>query len=82
MLMHTHMGKIGGKMLISGKELGLDVLGLTELDQIHRNLSIDDLIEETVGYKEGIVGANGASIVDTGKYTGRSPKDRFIVQSK
>ena len=63
------MGKIGGKMLISGKELGLDVLGLTELDQIHRNLSIDDLIEETVANNEGIVGANGASIVDTGKYT-------------
>ena len=73
------MGKIGGKMLISGKELGLDVLGLTELDQIHRNLSIDNLIEETVANSEGIVGANGASIVDTGKYTGRSPKDKYIV---
>ena len=59
------MGEIGGKMLISGNELGLDVLGLTELDQIHRNLSIDDLIEETVANNEGIVGANGASIVDT-----------------
>ena len=63
MLMHTRMGEIGEKMLISGNELGLDVLGLTELDQIHRNLSIDDLIEETVANNEGIVGANGASTV-------------------
>ena len=66
-------------MLMNGNELGLDVLGLTELGQIHRNLSIDDLIEETVANNEGIVGANGASIVDTGKYTGRSPKDKYIV---
>ena len=35
-------------MTISGKELGLDVFGLTGLNQVHRNLSIDDLIEETV----------------------------------
>ena len=55
-------------MIIDGKKLGLDVLGLTDLGQIYRNLSIDDLIEETVANNEGIVGANGASIVDTGKY--------------
>ena len=66
-------------MTISGKELGLDVFGLTGLNQVHRNLSIDDLIEETVANKEGVVGSNGASIVDTGKYTGRSPKDKYIV---
>ena len=66
-------------MIINGNELGLDNLGLTNLSSIHRNLSIDDLIEETVSNNEGIVGANGASIVDTGKYTGRSPKDKYIV---
>ena len=66
-------------MIINGNELGLDNLGLTNLGSIHRNLSIDDLIEETVSNNEGIVGANGASIVDTGKYTGRSPKDKYIV---
>ena len=66
-------------MKISGKELGLDSLGITELNEVHRNLSIDELIEETVINNEGIIGANGASIVDTGKYTGRSPKDKYIV---
>ena len=66
-------------MQISGKELGLESLGITEIDQIYRNLSIDELIDETVNNNEGIIGANGASIVDTGKYTGRSPKDKYIV---
>ena len=42
-------------MTISGKELGLDVLGLTGLSQVHRNLSIDDLIEDN--YNETIVNA-------------------------
>ena len=66
-------------MQISGKELGLESLGITDIDQIYRNLSIDELIDETVNNNEGIIGANGASIVDTGKYTGRSPKDKYIV---
>lgn len=66
-------------MRISGKELGLESLGITDIDQIYRNLSIDELIDETVNNNEGIIGANGASIVDTGKYTGRSPKDKYIV---
>ena len=73
------MGEIGEKMQISGKELGLESLGITDIDQIYRNLSIDELIDETVNNNEGIIGANGASIVDTGKYTGRSPKDKYIV---
>ena len=50
-------------MRISGKELGLESLGITDIDQIYRNLSIDELIDETVNNNEGIIGANGASIV-------------------
>ena len=42
-------------MKISGKELGLDSLGITELNEVHRNLSIDELIEETVINNEGII---------------------------
>ena len=48
------MGEIGEKMQISGKELGLDSLGITDLDQVYRNLSIDELIDETVNNNEGI----------------------------
>ena len=66
-------------MLVSGKELGLEILGITDVETVHRNLPVERLIEETVINGEGAVGPRGATIVDTGKYTGRSPKDKYIV---
>lgn len=66
-------------MLVAGKDLGLEALGITGVEEVHRNLSIDRLIEETVNNKEGVIGPRGCTIVDTGKYTGRSPKDKYIV---
>ncbi len=66
-------------MLVAGKDLGLNSLGLTGVDKVHRNLSVERLIEETVINGEGVIGPRGATIVDTGKYTGRSPKDKYIV---
>ena len=66
-------------MLVSGKELGLEILGITGVETVYRNLPVERLIEETVINGEGAVGPRGATIVDTGKYTGRSPKDKYIV---
>jgi len=66
-------------MLVSGNELGLDSLGLTQVDKVLRNLSVENLIEETILNGEGVIGPRGATIVDTGKYTGRSPKDKYFV---
>jgi phosphoenolpyruvate carboxykinase (ATP) len=42
-------------------------------------LSPMELIDEALLNKEGVLSSSGALAVDTGKYTGRSPKDRFIV---
>ena len=66
-------------MITTGKELQLESLGLNQINEVHRNLTVESLIEETVKNGEGIIGPRGVSIVDTGKFTGRSPKDKYIV---
>lgn len=48
---------------------------------VHRNPSADWLVHQSLKKKETIKAKNGALIVYTGKYTGRSPKDKFIVDS-
>ncbi|MBV9176988.1 MAG: phosphoenolpyruvate carboxykinase (ATP) [Nitrososphaeraceae archaeon] len=49
------------------------------LGKIHRNLSVPSLIEIAIHRKEGVFSLTGALSVKTGKFTGRSPDDRYIV---
>jgi len=46
---------------------------------VYHNVTVAKLIEMALQRKEGLLAENGAFIVSTGKYTGRSPKDKFIV---
>ena len=48
---------------------------------IYRNPTIDFLIQKALLRKEVIKSKSGALVVYTGKYTGRSPNDKFIVDS-
>lgn len=56
--------------------------GLLVHQQLSINLSVPLLTEKIVQRHEGILSATGAVCVTTGKYTGRSPMDRFIVSDR
>ncbi len=53
---------------------------LTVNNNVHTNLSVPLLVEKILSREEGVLTATGAVKATTGKYTGRSPKDRFIVR--
>ena len=56
----------------------LEDFGITP-SVIHRNLPVAKLVDLAVQKNEGIVTSTGSLSVKTGKYTGRSPDDRYIV---
>lgn len=47
---------------------------------IRNQLSVPQLVEKVLERKEGILSSTGAVRATTGKYTGRSPKDKYIVE--
>lgn len=45
-----------------------------------RNLPVSKVVEQALARREGVLTQTGALAVWTGKYTGRSPQDRFVVR--
>ena len=62
------------------KELTAAELGLKKVGQVYHNLSYDELFAHETANNEGALSANGTMMVDTGKFTGRSPKDKYFVR--
>ena len=67
------------------KDLGLEKVGINEAETIFYNLSYDELYNDEVNYEgsdfgKGTVTAMGAVAVDTGRFTGRSAQDKYIVE--
>ena len=66
-------------------QIDLTKHGLTGVTEVLRNPSYEQLfVEETLpgleGYEKGVVTELGSVAVDTGIFTGRSPKDKYIVK--
>jgi phosphoenolpyruvate carboxykinase (ATP) len=53
---------------------------LLKTNPVHRNLHSGPLVEHAVRHGEGQLADNGAFAAYTGKFTGRTPKDRFTVK--
>ena len=66
-------------MKIKGSDIGLEKLGIIDLKNVYQNVPVENLVSDIVKNNEGVVGHRGAAMVDTGVYTGRSPKDKYIV---
>jgi phosphoenolpyruvate carboxykinase (ATP) len=71
----------GPTILFSPKNL-FHALGLSSLGNIHYQLSPDDLINQTVERGEGLLSDTGALVINTGKFKGRSPLDKFIIKDE
>ena len=59
---------------------GLNHHGLHNLKSVYWNLSVPGLYEHAIKRGEARLSEGGALVALTGEYTGRSPKDRFIVK--
>ncbi len=76
------------ELRIMGERLiDLGVYGISDVVEVYHNLSYDELYkhetsEQLEGYEKGFVTNLGAVNVDTGVFTGRSPKDKYIVRDE
>jgi len=61
--------------------LKLEDMGIEGLGEVHYNLIEPALIEAALRRGEGKLGNGGTLLVETGKFTGRSPKDKFVVET-
>jgi len=64
---------------LKGEGPSLAAIGLGNIGYAHWNLTPAELIEETILNGDGTLTDQGALAIDTGEFTGRSPKDKFVV---
>ncbi len=62
-------------------EFQLEDQGIEGLGTVYYNLIEPDLIQSALDRGEGPLGKGGAFLVTTGKFTGRSPKDKHVVKT-
>lgn len=62
------------------KNADLGKIGLVRASDIYWNLEPAELIEQAILNGDGVFADSGALAIDTGEFTGRSPKDKFCVK--
>src|SRR5215210_2695728 len=75
------IGRKGDAMDLAVRKMTLERFGVENVGAVHENLPPARLVEASVRRREGMISGSGALVVRTGKRTGRSPKDRFIVEN-
>jgi phosphoenolpyruvate carboxykinase (ATP) len=58
----------------------VEYLGIKHIGKLHYNLSVPELIEHAIRRNEGTLADSGGLCIRTGEFTGRSPKDKFVVE--
>ncbi|MFP5330338.1 MAG: phosphoenolpyruvate carboxykinase (ATP), partial [Alphaproteobacteria bacterium] len=61
---------------------GLDSQGIGTPAELHWNLTTAPLVEHAVRRGEGLLAKDGPLVVRTGRHTGRSAQDKFIVRDE
>lgn len=69
---------------VNGNTIDLAQYGFTNVEEIYYNSSFNELFEHEMnplleGFERGVLTDTGAVSVDTGIFTGRAPKDKYIV---
>ena len=64
------------------KEINKEQKNITSLKNTFVNPPIELIAEHIIQNGEGFLGKNGALMVDTGVFTGRSPKDKYFVEEE
>jgi phosphoenolpyruvate carboxykinase (ATP) len=65
---------------LSKREESFRELGLLNIGSVHWDNSTPALYEEAIRRYEGMVSHLGPLVIRTGQYTGRLPKDKFLVR--
>jgi phosphoenolpyruvate carboxykinase (ATP) len=55
---------------------------IKHIDNVHYQLDPEQLVEQTLLKGQGKLNNTGALVINTGEFTGRSPKDKFIVKDE
>ena len=54
-------------------------IDLSRVPEVHYNLSVEELIRHALEFDDSVLASNGALVCRSGKYTGRTPKDKYTV---